>query len=224
LKQTRTIPVVFAVVSDPVGEGFVASLARPGGNATGFTNAEASLTGKWLTLLKEIAPGMRRLGFIFDPKMAPGGGAYYTGLVETAAASSAVVQIPMPVHTVGEIERAIDDLARVPDGGLLVLPDATTNLHRAVIITLANRYRLPSIYAFHNLAEEGGLISYGVDVSELFRRGAIYVDRILKGTSPADLPVQLPEKFELVINLKTARDLGLTVSNQVQLLAGKVIE
>ena len=224
LKQTRTIPVVFAVVSDPVGEGFVASLARPGGNATGFTNAEASLTGKWLTLLKEIAPGMRRLGFIFDPKMAPGGGAYYTGLVETAAASSAVVQIPMPVHTVGEIERAIDDLARVPDGGLLVLPDATTNLHRAVIIALANRYRLPSICAFHNLAEEGGLISYGVDVSELFRRGAIYVDRILKGTSPADLPVQLPEKFELVINLKTARDLGLTVSNQVQLLADKVIE
>ena len=224
LKQTRTIPVVFAVVADPVGEGFVASLARPGGNATGFTNAEASLTGKWLALLKEIAPGMKRLGFIFDPKVAPSGGAYYTGLVETAAASSVVVPIPMPVHTVNEIERAIDDFARMPDGGLLVLPDTTTNLHRAVIIALANRYRLPSIYAFHNLAEEGGLISYGVDVSDLFRRGAIYVDRILKGTNPADLPVQLPEKFELVINLKTARDLGLTVSNQVQLLADKVIE
>jgi putative tryptophan/tyrosine transport system substrate-binding protein len=135
-----------------------------------------------------------------------------------------VVPIPMPVHTVNEIERAIDDFARMPDGGLLVLPDTTTNLHRAMIIALANRYRLPSIYAFHNLAEEGGLISYGVDVSDLFRRGAIYVDRVLKGTNPADLPVQLPEKFELVINLKTARDLGLTVSNQVQLLADKVIE
>jgi putative ABC transport system substrate-binding protein len=224
LKKTRTIPVVFAVVSDPVGEGFVTSLARPGGNATGFTNAEASLTGKWLALLKEIAPAMNRLGFMFDPKTAPGGGAYYTGLVKTAAASSVVVPTAMPVNTVDEIERAIDDFAREPDGGLLVLPDATTNRHRASIIALANRHRLPSIYAFHNLAEEGGLLSYGVDVAELFRHSAIYVDRILKGTSPADLPVQLPEKFELVINLRTAKALGLTVSNQLQLLADKVIE
>lgn len=224
LKKTRAIPIVFAVVSDPVGEGFVASLARPGGNATGFTNAEASLTGKWLALLKEIAPETRRLGFMFDPKVAPGGGAFYTGLIKTAAASYVVVPIALPVHTVDEIERAIDDFARAPDGALLVLPDATTNLHRASIIAPANRYRLPSIYAFHNLAEEGGLMSYGVDVADLFRHSAIYVDRILKGTSPADLPVQLPEKFELVINLKTAKALGLTVSNQLQLLADKVIE
>jgi putative ABC transport system substrate-binding protein len=224
LKNTRSIPIVFAVVSDPVGEGFVASLARPGGNATGFTNAEASLTGKWLQLLKEIAPAMRRLGFIFDPKMAPGGGAYYTGLIKTAAASSAVLPIAMPVHEASDIEHAIDDFAHTTDGGLLVLPDATTNLHRALIIALAGRYRLPAIYAFRNLAEEGGLMSYGVNVAELFRRAANYVDRILKGTKPADLPVQLPEKFEFVINMKTARALGLIVSNQMQLLADEVIE
>lgn len=224
LKNTRSIPVVFAVVSDPVGEGFVASLARPGGNATGFTNAEASLTGKWLQLLKEIAPTMTRLGFIFDPEMAPGGGAYYTGLIKTAVASSAVIPVAMPVHDANDIERAIDNFAHTSDGGLLVLPDATTNLHRALIIASAGRYRLPAIYAFRNLAEEGGLMSYGVDVTELFRRAAIYVDRVLKGAKPGGLPVQLPEKFEFVINLKAAKALGLTVSNQMQLLADKVID
>jgi len=224
MKNTRSIPIVFAVVSDPVGEGFVASLARPGGNVTGFTNAEDSLTGKWLELLKQVAPAMNRVGFIFEPKVAPRGGAYYTGLIKTAAASFGVVPVAMPVQDANDIERAIDDFAGSPGGGLVVLPDAGTNLHRAPIIALANRHRLPAIYAFHNLAEEGGLMSYGVDVADLFGRAANYVDHILKGTKPADLPVQLPEKFELVINLKTAKALGLIISNQMQLLANRVIE
>ena len=224
LKNTRSIPVVFAVVSDPVGEGFVASLARPGGNATGFTNAEDSLTGKWLSLLKQVAPAINRLGFVFDPKLAPGGGAYYTGLIKTAAASSGVLPFAMPVHDTDDIKRSIDDFARSPDGGLVVLPDSGTLLHRALIIALANRHRIPAIYAFQNIPDEGGLMSYGVDVASLFRHAADYVDRILKGTKPADLPVQLPEKFVLVINLKTAKALGLSISDQMQWLADRVIE
>jgi len=224
VKNTRSIPIVFAVVSDPVGEGFVASLARPSGNVTGFTNAEDSLTGKWLELLKQVAPAMNRVGFIFDPRVAPRGGAYYTNLIKTAAVSFGVTPVAMPVAEASDIERAIDDFSGRPGGGLLVLPDATTNVHRAQIIALAARFRLPAIYAFHNLADEGGLMSYGVDVVDLFRHAANYVDRILKGTKPADLPVQLPEKFELVINLKTATALGLIISNQMQLLANRVIE
>ena len=224
VKNTRSIPIVFAVVSDPVGEGFVKSLARPGGNVTGFTNAEDSVTGKWLELLKQVAPAMNRVGFIFDPKVAPRGGAYYTGLIKTAAASFAVSPVAMPVHDAGDIERTMGDFAGAPDGGLVVLPDATTNVNRAQVIALAARLRLPAIYAFQNLVDEGGLMSYGVDVVDLFRHGANYVDRILKGTSPADLPVQLPEKFELVVNLKTAKTLGLTISNQMQLLANRVVE
>jgi putative ABC transport system substrate-binding protein len=224
LKNTRSIPIVFAVVSDPVGEGFVASVARPGGNATGFTNAEASLTGKWLGLLKEIAPKMARVGYLFDPKVAPGGGTYYTSLINTAAAASAVVPAAMPVHGSDDIEHAIGDFAHTSDGGLVVLPDATTNLHRAQIIALVGRYRLPAIYAFGYLAAEGGLMSYGVDVAELFRHAANYVDRILKGAKPADLPVVQPTKFEFVINLKTAKALGLTVPDQLLALADEVIE
>jgi putative tryptophan/tyrosine transport system substrate-binding protein len=224
LKYTRSIPVVFAVVSDPVGEGFVASVARPGGNATGFTNAEASLTGKWLGLLKEVAPKMVRVGYLFDPKVAPGGGTYYTSLINTAAAASAVTPVAMPVHGSDDIARAIDDFARTPDGGLIVLPDATTNLHRAQIIALVGHNRLPAIYAFGNLAAEGGLMSYGVDVPELFRLAANYVNRILKGDKPADLPVQLPEKFEFVLNLKTAKTLGIQIPPGVQAIADEVIE
>jgi putative ABC transport system substrate-binding protein len=224
LRNTRSIPIVFAVVSDPVGDGFVASLARPGGNATGFTNAEASLTGKWLSLLKEITPTLTRVGFIFDPKVAPGGGAYYTNLINTAATSSAVVPTAMPVHNVGDLERAIADFSAESNGGLIVLPDSTTNLHRASIIALAGRYRLPAIYAFRNLAEEGGLMSYGVNVVELFRLAANYVDRVLKGTKPADLPVQLPEKFEFVVNQKTAKTLGIQIPPGVLAIADEVVE
>ncbi len=224
LKNTHTIPIVFAVVSDPVGEGFVASLARPGGNVTGFTNAEQTLTGKWLSLLKQVAPGINRLGFIFDSKVAPRGGAYYTGLIKTAAASYAVTPLAMPVHDAGDIERSIDDFAGLQNGGLVVLPDSTTNNRRAQIIALAARDRLPAIYAFQNLAREGGLMSYGVDVRHLFQNAANYIDRILKGAKPADLPVQLPEKFELVINLKTATSLGITVPQDMLVAADDLIE
>jgi putative ABC transport system substrate-binding protein len=224
LKQTRTIPLVFAVVSDPVGEGFVASLARPGGNATGFTNAESSLTGKWLGLLKEIMPSINRVAFIFDPKVAPGGGSYYTKLVESAAPSFPMAPTAVSVHDAVGIERAIGDFANKPDGGLLVLPDATTNLHRELIIALAARYRVPAVYAFRYIAAEGGLMSYGVDIVELFRRAATYVDRILKGAKPADLAVQLPEKFQFTINLKTAAAMGLKIPTSLQLIANEMIE
>jgi putative ABC transport system substrate-binding protein len=224
LKQTRTIPIVFAVVSDPVGEGFVASVARPGGNATGFTNAESSLTGKWLGLLKEIMPSINRVAFIFDPKVAPGGGSYYTKLIESAAPSFAVAPTAVPVHNASDIEGAIGDFVKKPNGGLLVLPDATTNLHRELIIALAARYRVPAVYGFRYIAADGGLMSYGIDVVELFRRAATYVDRILKGAKPADLPVQLPDKFQLVINLKTASAMGLTIPTSLQLLADEMIE
>jgi putative ABC transport system substrate-binding protein len=223
-KSTHSIPIVFAVVSDPVGEGLVASLARPGGNVTGFTNAEASLTGKWLGLLKETSPALTRVGFIFDPKVAPGGGTYYTNLIQAAAHASALTAMAMPGHDIEEIERSILDFAQTPGGGLVVLPDATTNLHRAQIIKLIARVRLPAIYAFHNLTEEGGLMSYGVDVSELFRHAANYVDRILKGDSPASLPVQLPDKFEFVINLKTAETLGIQIPPGVLAIADKTID
>jgi putative ABC transport system substrate-binding protein len=224
LKSTHSIPIVFAVVSDPVGEGFVASLARPGGNATGFTNAEASLTGKWLGLLKQTNPALTRVGFIFDPKVAPGGGTYYTNLIQAAAHASALTARPMPGHDIEEIERGILDFAQTPGGGLVVLPDATTNFYRAQIIKLIARVRLPAIYAFHNLAEEGGLMSYGVNVTELFRHAANYVDRILKGDNPANLPVQLPDKFEFVINLKTAQTLGIQIPPGVLAIADKTIE
>jgi putative ABC transport system substrate-binding protein len=224
LQQTNTIPIVFAVVSDPVGEGFVASVARPGGNATGFTNAEASLTGKWLGLLKEIKPSIDRVAFIFDPKVAPGGGSYYTNLVNAAAPAFAVKLTAIPVHTAADVEGAVGEFVRSPNGGLLVLPDATTNLHRDLIIALAAQHRAPAVYAFRYIAADGGLMSYGVDVVELFRRAAAYVDRVLKGAKPVDLPVQLPEKFQLVLNLKTAAAMGLAVPTSLQLLADEVIE
>jgi putative ABC transport system substrate-binding protein len=224
LKQTRSIPIVFAVVSDPVGEGFVASVARPGGNATGFTNAEASLTGKWLGLLKEIMPAIEHVAFLFDPKVAPGGGSYYTKLIEAAGPAFGVAPTAIPVHNGADIERDVGNFVSKPNGGLLVLPDATTNFHRQRIIELAARHRVPAVYAFRYIVVDGGLMSYGIDVGELFRRGATYVDRILKGTNPADLPVQLPEKFQLVLNLKTAAAMGLTVPTSLQLLADEVIE
>jgi putative ABC transport system substrate-binding protein len=224
ISNTRTIPIVFVVVSDPVGEGFVASVARPGGNATGFTNAEASLTSKWLGLLKETKPGLARIGFIFHPKLAPGGGVYYAGLVESAAVSTGLNATPMPFADAAEVERAIADFAKTPNGGLVVLPDAGTNIYRAQIIAAAGRAGLPAIYGFRNLAEEGGLMSYGVDVPELFRHAANYVDRILKGAKPGELPVQLPDKFEFVLNLKTAKALNLQIPPGVMAIADTVIE
>jgi ABC-type uncharacterized transport system substrate-binding protein len=224
LEQTRTIPIVFAVVSDPVGEHFVESLAHPGGNATGFTNVEFSLTGKWVGLLKEIAPGIKRIAFILDPKLAPGGGSYYTSLIEASAASFAVVPTIVPVHDAVEIGRAIGEFVAEPNGGLVVLPDATTVVHRGLIVALAARHRVPAIYAYRDVVADGGLIAYGIDVVDEFRQAAVYIDRILKGAKPAELPVQLPTKFLMAINLKTAKTLGLDVPLLLQQRADEVIE
>lgn len=224
LKQTHTIPIVFTVVSDPVGEHFVESLARPGGNATGFTNVEFSLTGKWLELLKEVAPGIKRVAFVFNPKLAPGGGSYYTRLIEASAPTFAVTPTVAPVHDATEIERAIGEFVREPNGGLVVLPDATTLVHRKLIVALAERHRVPAIYAFRIIVTDGGLISYGIDVVDQFRQAAGYVDRILKGAKPAELPVQLPTKFAMDINLKTAKKLGLNVPLLMQQRADEVVE
>ena len=224
LRQTNTIPIVFTVVSDPVGERFVESLARPGGNATGFTNVESSLTGKWLELLKEIAPQVKRVAFIFDPKLAPGGGSYYMRLIEAAAPSFAVTPTIAPVHGAGDIERAIGEFVREPNGGLVVLPDATTVVNRGLIVALADRHHVPAVYAFRIIVTEGGLMSYGIDVVDQFRQAAGYVDRILKGAKPAELAVQLPSKFVMSINLKTAKKLGLDVPLLFQQRADEIVE
>ncbi|HVQ81736.1 MAG: ABC transporter substrate-binding protein [Pseudolabrys sp.] len=224
LRQTRAIPIVFTVVSDPVGERFVESLARPGGNATGFTNVESSLTGKWLELLKEVAPHVKRVAFIFNPKLAPGGGLYYTRLIEAAAPSFAVTPTVAPVHGAADIERAIGEFVREPNGGLVVLPDAATLVNRKLIVALADRHRVPAIFAFRIIVAEGGLMSYGIDVVDQYRQAAVYVDRILKGAKPAELPVQLPTKFVMSINLKTAKKLGLDVPLLFQQRADELIE
>jgi putative ABC transport system substrate-binding protein len=224
LRQTRAIPIVFTVVSDPVGERFVESLARPGGNATGFTNVESSLTGKWLELLKEVAPHVKRVAFIFNPKLAPGGGLYYTRLIEAAAPSFAVTPTVAPVHGAADIERAIGEFVREPNGGLVVLPDAATLVNRKLIVALADRHRVPAIFAFRIIVAEGGLMSYGIDVIDQYRQAAVYVDRILKGAKPAELPVQLPTKFVMSINLKTAKKLGLDVPLLFQQRADELIE
>ena len=224
LRQTRAIPIVFTVVSDPVGERFVESLARPGGNATGFTNVKSSLTGKWLELLKEVAPHVKRVAFIFNPKLAPGGGLYYTRLIEAAAPSFAVTPTVAPVHGAADIERAIGEFVREPNGGLVVLPDAATLVNRKLIVALADRHRVPAIFAFRIIVAEGGLMSYGIDVVDQYRQAAVYVDRILKGAKPAELPVQLPTKFVMSINLKTAKKLGLDVPLLFQQRADELIE
>ena len=224
LKQTRAIPIVFTVVSDPVGDHFVESLARPGGSATGFTNVESSLTGKWLELLKEVAPRVKRVAFIFNPKLAPGGGSYYTRLIEASAPPFAVTPTVAPVYGAADIERTIGEFVREPNGGLVVLPDATTLVHRKLIVALADRHHVPAIYAFRIVVSDGGLMSYGIDVVDQFRQAAGYVDRILKGAKPADLPVQLPSKFVLSINLKTAKGLGLDVPSLLQQRADELVE
>ena len=224
LKQTRTIPIVFTVVSDPVGERFVESLARPGGNATGFTNVESSLTGKWLELLKEVAPRVKRVAFIFNPELAPGGGSYYTRLIEASAPPFAVTPIIAPVRSVADLERTIGEFVREPNGGLVVLPDVTTFFNRQLIVALADRYHVPAIYAFGIVVIEGGLMSYGIDTVDQFRQAAGYIDRILKGAKPAELPVQLPAKFVMSINLKIAKGLGLDVPLLLQQRADEVID
>ena len=223
LQHTRTIPIVFAVVSDPVGSGFVASIPRPGGNVTGFTNIEPTMAGKWLELLKEIAPRVARVAFLFNPATAPYA-EYYLSPFKAAAASFAVEAIAAPVRNTSELESAIAAQARTPNGGLVVMTDSFLVTHRADITSLAARYRLPTVYPFREFAERGGLLSYGNDLLDNFRRAATYADRILRGAKPNELPVQAPVKFELVINVKTAKALGLRIPSSLLLRADHVIE
>ena len=222
LQATRTVPIVFPVVGDPVGAGFVDSLARPGGNATGFMTFEYSLSGKWLELLKQIAPGVTRVAVLRDPAIASGTGQF--GAIQAVAPSLRVEVSPVNVRDAGEIERAVAAFARSSNGGLIVTASALAALHRDLIITLAARHKLPAVYYERYFVAAGGLISYGPDYVDQYRRAAGYVDRILKGEKPADLPVQAPTKYELVINLKTAKALGLDVPPTLLARADEVIE
>jgi putative tryptophan/tyrosine transport system substrate-binding protein len=222
LQATRTVPIVFAVVIDPVGAGFVDSLARPGGNATGFTIYEYSMSGKWLELLKEIAPNVTRVAVLRDPAIASGIGQF--GAVQIVAPSLGVQLSPLDVRDAGEIERAIGAFASGLNGGLIVTGSPVANVHRNLIVTLAARHKLPAIYFSGRFVVDGGLISYGPDLIDQYRRAAGYVDRILKGEKPADLPVQASTKYELVINLKTAKAMGLTFPPAVLGRADEVIE
>ena len=221
-RETRTIPIVFAGVADPVTSGIVERLDRPGGNITGFAYLEATLGGKWLELLSEIAPGLKRAAIMFNPDTAPA--TAFMPLLETAARSLKVVPIIAPVHSDVEIEAAIVALGCEPGAGLIVMPDAWMRAHRAPIISAAAQNNVPSVYTQSFFARDGGLLSYGVDQVDLFRRAASYVDRILHGTKPADLPVQFPTKLEIAVNLKTAKALGLTVPQSILLRADEVIE
>jgi putative tryptophan/tyrosine transport system substrate-binding protein len=220
--QTRAIPIVFVFVGDPVGSGFVKSLSRPGGNITGFANFENSIGGKWLEVLKELAPKIRNVGFIHSPLAAPNIG--FLRAAEAAGPSLGVKVFPLPVNNAADIERTVATFAAEPDGGLIVAPHAVTLGFRELIIGLAARRRLPAVFSDRYFAESGGLLSFGNNTANLFRESTTYIDRILKGAKPADLPVQLPTKFELIIHLKTAKALGLEVPWFLQQRADEVIE
>ena len=222
LQATRTVPIVFPIVADPVAAGFVDSLARPGGNATGFMDFEYGMAGKWLELLKQIAPGVTRVAVLRDPA-TPTGPAQF-GVIQAVAPSLGMEVIPVNVRDAPEIERAVAAFARAPNGGLIVTPSGLASVHRDLIITLAARHKLPAVYFERYFVTAGGLISYGPDIIDQYRRAAGYVDRILKGEKPADLPVQAPTKYELVINLKTAKALGLDVPPTLLARADEVIE
>jgi putative ABC transport system substrate-binding protein len=218
----RTVPIVFVNVADPVGGGFVDSLARPGGNITGFMLREYGISGKWLELLKEIAPRVTRVAVLRDPALASGGG--QLGAIQSVAPSFGVELSPVGVRDVGEIERAVTAFARGSNGGLIVTGSTLATLHRDLIVTLAAQHRLPAVYPFRFYVAAGGLVSYGADTTDPSRRAAGYVDRILRGEKPADLPVQAPTKYELVINLKTAKALGLDIPATLLARADEVIE
>ena len=222
LEATRTVPIVFPVVSDPVGAGYVDSLARPGGNATGFMTTEYSIGGKWLELLKEIAPKVTRVAVLRDPAI-PAQTAQF-GAIQAVAPALRVEVIPINLRDAGEIEQPVGTFARSPNGGLIATAGGAAVRHRDLIVTLAARYRLPAVYWERLFVAAGGLISYGADLVEQYRRAAGYVDRILKGAKPADMPVQAPTKYELVINLKTAKALGLTVPQSLLSRADEMIE
>jgi putative tryptophan/tyrosine transport system substrate-binding protein len=221
--ETRTIPILFVQVIDPVAAGFVTSLARPGGNLTGITNFEFTMGSKWLETLKETSPQLARVAVLYNPKTAP----YAGSLLQSVAAAAplfAMEPTDSPVQDAAETARAIDAFAQKSNSGLLVLPDASTALHRGLIIARAAQHRLPAVYPFRYFAVSGGLVSYGTDAAEAHRQVASYVDRVLRGTKPGELPVQAPIKCELVINLKTAKALGLTVPLTLQASADEVIE
>jgi putative ABC transport system substrate-binding protein len=223
LQQTRTIPIIFANIVDPVGSGFVASLPKPGGNVTGFLNLEASMTGKWLELLKEIAPRVARVAIFFNPLTAPYAEIYLTPF-NAAAASLGVEAIVAPVRDMTELDTFIAAQARDPNGGLMVMPDGFMFAYHAEIASLTARYRLPTVSSYRVFPKAGGLLSYGNDILDNYRRAATYADRILKGEKPSELPVQFPVKFELVVNLKTAKALGLEVPPSLLARADEVIE
>ena len=221
-RESPTIPIVFVSVSDPIGSGFAASLARPGGNVTGILQFEAGITGKWLAMLKEIAPRLARAALVGNPKTTAYD--YFLQAAQATAPSLAIEVVPGRVETAADIERVIVDLSHVPNSGLFLPPDTTTVLHRDLIIALASRHRLPSVYSIRFFVAAGGLMSYGIDQVEMFRHAASYVDRILRGANPADLPVQAPTKYETILNLKTAKALGLDVPPSLLVRADEVIE
>ena len=220
--ETRTIPIVFVNVSDPIGSGLVASLARPGGNLTGLMLYEEGITGKWLALLKEITPRLTRAALIANPKTTPYD--YFVRAATTAASSLAIEVVPSPIENVADIERVIESLARLPNGGLVFLPESTSIQHRDLVVALAARHRVPAVYAFRFFVAAGGLMSYGTEIIEQYREAASYIDRILRGANPADLPVQAPSKYQTVLNLKTAKALGLEVPPSLWSRADEVIE
>ena len=223
-RETRTLPIVFMVVVDPVGSGFVASLSRPGGNITGFINVEPEMGGKWLEILKQIAPRMSRVATMFNPDTAPGGGAFFLNPFEAAARSLAVEPITVRVRSNAEIEAGITSLGR-EQAGLVLQSDSFLAVHQETVISLAARNNVPAVGAdIPGFTRAGGLLSYGANFPDIFRRAASYVDRVLRGANPSDLPVQVPTKYELVINLKTARALGIEVPSAVLSIADKVIE
>jgi putative ABC transport system substrate-binding protein len=221
--ETRTIPIVFAWVSDPIGSGFVSSLAHPGGNITGFLNIEASVVGKWLTLMREIAPQVSRIGFLYNPQTAPFA-RYYLDTFRAASSTLAIEAIDAPVRSTEEVEAFMTKLADEAGASLFVMSDTSMVVYRKTIYSAAERYRLPTIYPYRVFAAEGGLVSYGVDVADLLRGAASYIDRILRGEKPNELPVQQPTRFELVVNAKTAKKLGLTIPTSMVVAAQEVIE
>jgi putative ABC transport system substrate-binding protein len=221
-QETSTVPIVFAGVADPIGSGFVASFSRPGGNLTGLLQYEEGITGKWLAMLKEIAPNLTRGALFANPRTAAFD--YFVQSAKAAALSLAIDLVPTPVDNAADIERAIKTFAREPNGGLVLPPDTSTVVHRNLIIALAARHRLPAVYAVRVFVEAGGLMSYGTDYVDIYRQAASYVDRILRGDKPADLPVQAATKFEMIVNLKTAKALGLTVPPGLLVAADELIE
>jgi putative ABC transport system substrate-binding protein len=224
LEATRIIPIVFTQVTEPVEAGFIASMARPGGNITGFTSFEATMGGKWIELLKEIAPRVTRVSIVFNPDASASRGVNFLRYATDAAIPLGIEVTSAPFREPSDIENAVTKLAHEPNGGLVVLPDASTNANRKIILQLASKSLLPAAYAFPFFVKAGGLFSYGPNPIDQFQRAAGYVDRILRGATPAELPVQSPTKFDLVINLKTAKALGLDVPDKLQQLADEVIE